>query len=128
GETIATFTRNPSNPILRGVRIGGETAARSLDAEVVHFIPRNETLAEQLGLVDELVRAKPDAVVLAPFDPQAMVPAVDKLNAAGSSRMWGPTTISSPWRLRATSSTPWARRATSSSSKVLTTFRPALNG
>jgi ribose transport system substrate-binding protein len=83
GETIATFTRNPSNPILRGVRIGGETAARSLDAQVVHFIPRNETPAEQLGLVDELVRAKPDAVVLAPFDPQAMVPAVDKLNAAG---------------------------------------------
>ena len=26
-ETIATFTRNPSNPILRGVRIGGEIAA-----------------------------------------------------------------------------------------------------
>jgi ABC-type sugar transport system substrate-binding protein len=60
GETIATFTRNPSNPILRGVRIGGETAARSLDAQIIHFIPRNETPAEQLGLVDELVRAKPD--------------------------------------------------------------------
>ncbi len=72
GETIATFTRNPSNPILRGVRIGGETAARSLDAQVIHFIPRNETPAEQLGLVDELVRAKPDAVVLAPFDPRTM--------------------------------------------------------
>ena len=83
GETIATFTRNPANPILRGVRIGGETAARSLDAQIIHFIPRNETPAEQLGLVDELVRAKPDAVVLAPFDPEAMVPAVDKLNAAG---------------------------------------------
>jgi ribose transport system substrate-binding protein len=83
GETIATFTRNPSNPILRGVRIGGETAARTLDAQIIHFIPRNETPAEQLGLVDEVVRAKPDAVVFAPFDPAAMVPAVDKLNAAG---------------------------------------------
>jgi ribose transport system substrate-binding protein len=82
-ETIATFTRNPSNPILRGVRIGSENAASSLNARIVHFIPRSETPAEQLGLVDEVVRAKPDAIVLAPFDPMAMVPAVDKLNAAG---------------------------------------------
>jgi ribose transport system substrate-binding protein len=82
-ETIATFTRNPSNPILRGVRIGGEIAAKSLDAKIVHFIPRSEAPAEQLGLVDEVVLIKPDAVVLAPFDPKAMVPAVAKLNAAG---------------------------------------------
>ena len=82
-ETIATFTRNPSNPILRGVRIGGEIAATSLGAKIVHFIPRSEAPPEQLGLVDEVLRNKPDAIVLAPFDPKAMVPAVDKLNAAG---------------------------------------------
>lgn len=82
-ETIATFTRNPASPILRGVRIGSEIAARSTGAEVVHYIPRNESEAEQLGLVDEVIRNKPDAVVLAPFDPTAMIPAVDKLNAAG---------------------------------------------
>jgi ABC-type sugar transport system substrate-binding protein len=50
-ETVATFTRNPSNPILRGVRIGSEIAAKSLDALVVHFIPRSETPSEQLGLL-----------------------------------------------------------------------------
>jgi ribose transport system substrate-binding protein len=82
-ETIATFTRNPANPILRGVRIGSEIAARSLGAKVVHFIPRTEMPPEQLGLIEEVLRAKPDAVVLAPFDPTAMVPGVDKLNAAG---------------------------------------------
>jgi ribose transport system substrate-binding protein len=82
-ETIATFTRNPANPIQRGVRIGSEIAAKSLDARVIHFIPRSESLAEQLGLVGEVIRNKPDAIVLAPFDPEAMVPAVDKLNAAG---------------------------------------------
>lgn len=82
-ETIATFTRNPSNPILRGVRIGGEIAARSLGAQIVHFIPRSEAAPEQLGLIDEVIGNKPDAIVLAPFDPKAMVPAVDKLNAAG---------------------------------------------
>ena len=82
-ETIATFTRNPSNPILRGVRIGSEVAAKSLAAQTVHFIPRSESPDEQLGLVEEVVRLKPDAIVFAPFDPKAMVPAVDKLNAAG---------------------------------------------
>ena len=82
-ETIATFTRNPSNPILRGVRIGSEIAAKSLDAQTVHFIPRSESPAEQFGLIDEVVRMKPDAIVFAPFDPKAMIPAVDKLNASG---------------------------------------------
>lgn len=82
-ETIATFTRNPVNPILRGVRIGSEIAAKSLNADVVHFIPRTEAPADQLGLIDEVLRAKPAAVVLAPFDPKDMLPAVDKLNAAG---------------------------------------------
>ncbi len=82
-ETVATFTRNPSNPILRGVRIGGEIAATTLGAQVVHFIPRSEAPPEQLGLVDEVIRNKPDAIVLAPFDPKAMVSAVDRLNAAG---------------------------------------------
>jgi ribose transport system substrate-binding protein len=82
-ETIATFTRNPANPILRGVRIGSEIAAKSLTAQVVHFIPRSEAPPEQLGLIDEVISNKPDAIVLAPFDPKAMMPAVDELNAAG---------------------------------------------
>ena len=82
-ETIATFTRNPANPILRGVRIGSEIAAKSAGAQIVHYIPRSESETEQLGLIDEVIRNKPDALVLAPFDPTAMLPAVDKLNAAG---------------------------------------------
>ena len=82
-EMIATFTRNPANPILRGVRIGAEIAATSLGAQTVHFIPRSEAPQEQIGLIDEVINNKPAAVVLAPFDPQLMVPAVEKLNAAG---------------------------------------------
>jgi len=82
-ETIATFTRNPANPILRGVRIGAEIAATSLGAQTVHFIPRSEAPAEQIGLIEEVINNKPAALVLAPFDPKLMVPAVDKLNAAG---------------------------------------------
>jgi ribose transport system substrate-binding protein len=82
-ETIATFTRNPSNPILRSVRIGAETAAIALGVQIVHFIPRSEAPSEQIGLIDDVIRSKPDAIVLAPFDAKAMVAAVDRLGAAG---------------------------------------------
>src|SRR5947209_19124962 len=73
-ETIATFTRNPSNPILRGVRMGAEVAAGAHGAQIVHFIPRSEAPPEQIGLVDEVIRNKPDAIVFAPFDPKLMIP------------------------------------------------------
>jgi len=82
-ETIATFTRNPSNPILRSARIGAENAATALGAHALHFIPRSEAPSEQIALIDDVIRSKPDAVVLAPFDSKAMVPAVDRLSAAG---------------------------------------------
>ena len=82
-QTVATFTRNPANPILRGARIGGEIAATSLGAQIVHYIPRSEAPDEQIGLIDEVISSKPDAVVLAPFDPKLMIPGVAKLNAAG---------------------------------------------
>jgi ribose transport system substrate-binding protein len=82
-ETVATFTRNPSNSILRGVRIGAENAATVLGAHALHFIPRSEAPSEQIGLVDDIIRSKPDAIVLAPFDAKAMVPAVERLSAAG---------------------------------------------
>src|SRR5437879_5209353 len=77
-ETIATFTRNPSNPILRGIRIGAEVAANSSGVQAVHYIPRSEAPSEQLGLIDEVITNKPDAVVLAPFDQKTMVVAVDR--------------------------------------------------
>ncbi|HEY1361132.1 MAG TPA: sugar ABC transporter substrate-binding protein [Xanthobacteraceae bacterium] len=83
GETIATFTRNRTNPILRGVRIGAEIAATAYGAQAVHYIPRSEAPSEQLALVDELIVNKPDALVLVPYDPKAMLAAVDRLNAAG---------------------------------------------
>ena len=60
-ETIATFTRNPANPILRGVRIGSDIAARSLGAQTVHFIPRAPA---RLSLRLEILVRKRDRGVL----------------------------------------------------------------
>jgi ribose transport system substrate-binding protein len=99
-ETIATFTRNPSNAVLRSVRVGGEIVAAALGTQVVHFIPRSEAPPDQIGLIDEIIRNKPDAIVVAPFDVKAMVASVDRLNAAGiavvnvNERLSGGTVVS----------------------------------
>jgi ribose transport system substrate-binding protein len=83
-ETIATLTKGQSNPIVRGVRVGSEQMATKLGVMSQHFIPRTEnSVPEQIGLVDEVLSSKPDALVFSPSDPKALVPSVDKLNAAG---------------------------------------------
>jgi ribose transport system substrate-binding protein len=82
-ETIATFTKSQTNPVFRGLRVGAETAAVKLGARVMHYIPRSETIPDQMSLLDEVARNKPDAVVLAPGDGKALLPAAEKLTAAG---------------------------------------------
>jgi ribose transport system substrate-binding protein len=69
--------------VLRSVRIGGEIAAAALGVQIVHFIPRSEAPPDQIALIDELIRNKPAAIVVAPFDVKAMVAPVDRLVAAG---------------------------------------------
>jgi ribose transport system substrate-binding protein len=83
-ETIATLTKGQSNPIVRGVRVGSEAMAGKLGDKSLHFVPRTEnSVPEQLALVDEVLSNKPDALVFSPSDPKAFIPAVDKFNAAG---------------------------------------------
>src|SRR5579864_3084238 len=60
-ETVATLTKGQSNPIVRGVRVGSEQMASKLGAMSQHFIPRTEnSVPEQIGLVDEVLSSKPD--------------------------------------------------------------------
>jgi ribose transport system substrate-binding protein len=83
-ETIATLTKGQSNPIVRGVRVGSEAMAGKLGDQSMHFVPRTEnSVPEQIGLADEVLRNKPDALVFSPSDPKALLPAVEKFNAAG---------------------------------------------
>jgi ribose transport system substrate-binding protein len=83
-ETIATLTKGQSNPIVRGVRVGSEAMAGKLGDQSMHFVPRTEnSVPEQIGLADEVLRNKPDALVFSPSDPKGLLPAVEKFNAAG---------------------------------------------
>lgn len=83
-QTIAVFTKSQGNPVARSIRIGAETAARAEKMLVFNFIPTSaENVAQQTALAEEALRSKPDAVVLTPTDPKALVPMVSKFTAAG---------------------------------------------
>ena len=84
GETIAVFTKNQTNPYFQAVRVGTETAAKSLGVKVIQYIPtKPDSIPEQLSQVEDVIVKKPDAIVFIPVDYKAMVPAVEKINAAG---------------------------------------------
>jgi ribose transport system substrate-binding protein len=84
GETIAVFTKNQTNPYFQVVRVGTETAAKTLGVKVIQYIPtKPDSIPEQLSQVEDVIVKKPDAIVFIPVDYKAMVPAVEKINAAG---------------------------------------------
>ena len=84
GETIAVFTKNQTNPYFQAVRVGTETAAKTLGVKVIQYIPtKPDSIPEQLSQVEDVIVKKPNAIIFIPVDYKALVPAVEKINAAG---------------------------------------------
>ena len=82
-ETVAVFTKNQTNPFFQAVRVGADAAAKTLNAKVLHYIPtKPDSIPEQLSQIEDVVVKKPDAIVFTPVDYKAMVPGVEKINAA----------------------------------------------
>jgi ribose transport system substrate-binding protein len=99
-ETIGVFTKSAGNPIARAVRAGAEAVAKANGITVFHYIPTSaDNVPQQTALVEEALRAKHDAIVFTPVDVKAMVPPVQKINAAGiplvnvSDRLTGGDTV-----------------------------------
>jgi len=83
-ETIGVFTKSAGNPIARVVRAGSEAVAKANGITLLQYIPTSpDNVAQQTALVDEALKSKMDAIVFTPVDIKAMVPSVQKLNAAG---------------------------------------------
>src|SRR3984893_14116924 len=83
GETIAVFTKNPTNPVFQPVRGGAAAAAKGLGAKPLHYIPtKPDSIPEQLSQIEDVVVKKPSAIVFIPVDYKAMVPGVEKINDA----------------------------------------------
>ncbi len=99
-ETLAVFTKSAGNPIAKAVRAGVEQVAKANGITVFHYIPTSpDNPRQQTALVDEALSAKRDAFVFTPVDIKAMVPAVQKINAANvplvnvSDRLTGGTAV-----------------------------------
>jgi ribose transport system substrate-binding protein len=83
GDRIAVFTKNQTNPFFQTVRLGADSAARQMKATVVHYIPTQpDSIPEQMSQIEDVVIRRPSAVVFIPVDSKAMVPGVQKMNAA----------------------------------------------
>lgn len=83
GETIAVFTKNQTNPFFQTVRVGADQAAKAMGASVVHYIPtKPDSIPEQMSQVEDVIVKKPSAIIFTPVDYKAMVPGVNKINAA----------------------------------------------
>lgn len=81
---IAFFVKNVTNPFWKACRIGAEKAAKEfkLDLEVV-APTKPDNIEEQTRLVEDWIVKKPDAFVFVPVDYKALVPSIQKANAAG---------------------------------------------
>src|SRR3954470_1835 len=83
GETIAVFTKNQTNPFFQTVRLGAESAAKQMNAVVVQYIPTvQDSITEQLSEIEDAIIKRPGAVVFIPVNSKAMIPGIEKLNAA----------------------------------------------
>jgi ribose transport system substrate-binding protein len=83
GEKIAVFTKNQTNPFFAAVRLGADNAAAQLKASIIHYVPtKPDSIPEQLSQVEDVIVKKPDGIVFTPVDYKALVPAVEKMNAA----------------------------------------------
>jgi ribose transport system substrate-binding protein len=82
-QTVALFTKNNTNPFSQAIRVGSNAAATALGIKVVHYVPTTpDNAAEQIKLVEDAIRNKPDAIIFDPVDVEKLVPAVEKMNAA----------------------------------------------
>jgi ribose transport system substrate-binding protein len=83
GENIAVFTKNLTNPYFQSVRLGAESAAKAMHANVTNYVPtKPDSIPEQMSQIDDVIVKHPSAVVFVPVDFKAMGPGVQKLNAA----------------------------------------------
>ena len=85
GERIAAFYKNQVDPHFALVRAGVDSAAKSLGAVApTHYAPtRPNNLAEQLSQIEDVTVRRPDAMLFMAVDPRGVVPAIEKVNAAG---------------------------------------------
>ncbi|HSQ79594.1 MAG TPA: sugar ABC transporter substrate-binding protein [Casimicrobiaceae bacterium] len=85
GERLAAFYKNQVDPHFALVRAGVMEATKEMGGgPVTHYAPtRPNNLAEQLSEIEDVTVKHPDAILFMAVDPRGVVPAIEKVNAAG---------------------------------------------
>ena len=85
GENLAAFYKNQVDPHFALVRAGVEEAVKEMNGgPVTHYAPtKPNNLAEQLSEIEDVTVKHPDAILFMAVDPRGVVPAIEKVNAAG---------------------------------------------
>src|ERR1700676_4490785 len=79
--TIAVFTKNRTNPAYEAFRIASDQIARTTGAQIVHYVPKQpDSVDEQIAMVDQVLKDRPDAVIFIPVDDVAMIDSVKRLH------------------------------------------------
>jgi len=80
---FALIVKTLDNPFWLEVKKGAEDAAKETGINLVVKSPSKEVdLALQLTMVEDSITKKMDAILLAPADSKAIIPAIEKANAA----------------------------------------------
>jgi ribose transport system substrate-binding protein len=83
-KTVAVFTKNQTNPWFQSFRNGADQAAKQFGVTVTHFVPeRADNIQDQISQVENAITKKYSAFVVDPVDYKALVPAIQRANAAG---------------------------------------------
>lgn len=83
-QQIALVMKTRSNPFFAEMESGAVRAEKELGVTLVVKVASNETsIEEQIQIVNDLVAAKVQAIVIAPGDSQSLVPALKKAFDAG---------------------------------------------
>ncbi len=81
---IGLVTKTLNNPFWELMHEGALEVAAANNAEIVYLAPtKANNLEEQTRLVDDLITAEVDGIVLVPVDSEGMVPAIERVNEAG---------------------------------------------
>ncbi|MBI1389970.1 MAG: substrate-binding domain-containing protein [bacterium] len=82
--TIGMVPKSTAHVFWKTVHAGALAAAKEANAELIWIGPPTETEKDQqVAIVDDLITKRVDGVALAPQDQEALVPAVERVAAAG---------------------------------------------
>ncbi|MDD2712765.1 MAG: substrate-binding domain-containing protein [Simplicispira sp.] len=83
-KTIALVMKTLTNPFFTAMEQGARRAESQLGVQLLVKVAAQETsIEQQIQIVDDLVSAKVDAIVIAPGDSQRLVPALKRAADAG---------------------------------------------